>query len=153
MVEQIESLKKGRASLLESIKGLTADQLNKIPQGLNNNIIWNLGHMIVVQQGICYKRAGLPTLISPDISERFKPGSQPGEVISDAEIKNIGQLFLTSIDRLAADYRSHAFSNYTAWSTRLGGEVANIDDGIKFLLFHEGLHSGIIMDIKRLVIR
>ncbi|HWD90430.1 MAG TPA: DinB family protein [Mucilaginibacter sp.] len=43
MNPQIDTLKKVRAVLLEGIKDLTTEQLNKIPQGYNNNIIWNLG--------------------------------------------------------------------------------------------------------------
>ena len=151
MVKQIESLKKGRVLLLESISDLTVGQLNQIPQSLNNNIAWNMGHIIVVQQSACYKRADLPALISDDFQKKFKPGSQPKKAVSDAEIKGINRLFFTTINQLEADYSNQVFSNYIPWSTRLGGEVANIDDAIKFLVFHEGLHLDAIMAIARLM--
>ncbi|WP_407635809.1 DinB family protein [Solitalea canadensis] len=37
----------------------TIDQLNKVPAGFNNNLIWNIGHEIVAQQALIYKSSGL----------------------------------------------------------------------------------------------
>jgi hypothetical protein len=151
MTKHIETVKQARTLLLEGIKDLNAEQLNKIPAGFNNNINWNMGHLIAVQQAVCYKRASLPVLISDDFWERFKPGSKPDIDINDDEITHIKQLLLITLDRLETDYNKNIFGNYTAWTTRQGVELASIDDGIKFLLFHERLHSAAIMAIKRLV--
>ncbi|HEY5326243.1 MAG TPA: hypothetical protein VIJ27_04530 [Mucilaginibacter sp.] len=54
--------------------------------------------------------------------------------------------------QLETDYNKQIFDNYARWSTRSGVEVAGIDDGIKFLAFHDELHSGAIMAIKRSVV-
>ncbi len=152
MTSQIAAIRETRSFLLEQLKDLTTEQFNRTAEGFNNNIIWNLGHMIAVQQGICYKRAGLPTLISDDFWQRFKSGSKPKGIISDDEIVSIKQLLIITLDQLETDYNKQVFGNYTTWVTRNGVELASIDDGIKFLSFHEGLHSGVIMAIKRLVI-
>ena len=151
MTKQIETIKKVRALLLETISDLTTEQLNKIPPGFNNNIAWNLGHMIAVQEGTCYKSARLPTLISNDFWERFKPGTKPGEFIEDDEIAQIKQLLFVTLDKLQTDYNRQIFGNYVTWSTRFGVELTSIDDGLNFLPFHEGLHSGTIVAIKRIV--
>jgi hypothetical protein len=153
MTKQIEIIRKVRSFLLEQLKDLSTEQFNQTPEGFNNNIIWNLGHMIAAQQGICYKRAGLPTVIIDDFWERFRSGSKPEGIVSDDEIAHIKQLLLITLDELERDYNKQIFGNYTPWSTRYGVELAGIDDGIKFLPFHEGLHSGTIMAIKRLVIK
>jgi hypothetical protein len=151
MVSQIETIRKTRSFLLEQIKNLGNEQFNQVAEGFNNNIIWNLGHMIAAQQGICYKRAGLPTIISDDFWEKYRSGSKPGGMVSDNEITQIKDLLFTTLDKFEIDYNKKIFGNYTAWSTRYGVEIASIDDGIKFLPFHEGLHSGTIIAIKRLV--
>ncbi len=151
MTKEIETLKRDRSLLLESIKDLNAEQLNKIPPGFSNNIIWNLGHTIAVQQGVCYKRAGLPALISDYFGENFKSGTKPEGVISDDEITQIKQLLLITLDRFEIDLNNQIFGNYAAWSTRHGMKVANIDDSIKFLLFHDGLHAETIVAIKKIV--
>lgn len=151
MIKQIETVKKTRVFLLEGIKDLTVAQLNKIPAGFNNNIIWNLGHMIAAQQGICYKRAGATPLISDDFWDRFRSGSKPEGTVEAAEIENIKSLFLSSIDRLEIDCDTPVFDNYTAWTTRYGVELASINDAISFVPFHEGLHLGTIIALKKLV--
>jgi len=151
MTKQIENIRKVRSFLLEQLKDLRPGQFNRIPEGFNNNMIWNLGHMIAAQQGICYKRAGLPTLISDDFWERFRSGSKPDGDTGAEEIAHIKELLFTSLDQLEADYNKHIFGNYTPWTTRYAVEITGIDDAIKFIPFHEGLHLGTIMAIKRLV--
>ena len=57
----------------------------------------------------------------------------------------------TTLDKLAEDYNNDAFANYKSWTTRYGVEINNIDDIINFLSFHDGLHTGYIMALKRCV--
>ena len=151
MNPQIENLKKVRLHLLESIKDLTTEQWNKIPEGFNNNIAWNLGHLIAAQQGICYKRANLAPHITDEFWEQFRSGSKPNGYLSTDEIAKIKNLFLKTIDELDADYSKGIFGNYTAWSTRYGVEIGSIEDALKFIPYHEGLHAGTIAIFKRLV--
>jgi DinB family protein len=151
MNQQIDTIKKVRAFLLEGIKDLTAEQLNKIPAGFNNNIIWNLGHLIAAQQGMCYKRANLTPHINEEFWERFRTGSKPNGDVSADEIAEIKSMFLNTVDQSDADYDAGIFGGYVAWTTRYSVEITSIDDALKFLPFHEGLHSGVITTMKRLV--
>ncbi|HVS92360.1 MAG TPA: DinB family protein [Mucilaginibacter sp.] len=151
MNPQIDTLKKIRAFLLEGIKDLTTEQLNKIPEGFNNNIIWNLGHLVAAQQGMCYKRANLAPHISDEFWEKFRTGSKPSSYIGADEIAKIKNLLLHTMDELDADYNKGIFGNYTAWSTRYGVEIPSIEDALKFLPFHEGLHTGVISTMRKLL--
>ena len=151
MTKQIEIIRKTRAFLLDHLKDLTSEQLNKIPEGFNNNIIWNLGHLVAAQQGVCYIRAGLAPRLDEGFINTFKSGTKPGERLSEAEIENIKTLLFATLDQLEDDYNSGVFGNYTAWTVRYGVEFTNIDDAITFLPFHEGLHSGFVTALKKLV--
>jgi hypothetical protein len=55
----ITQIKNTRAFVLELVKDLTTEQLNKIPAGFNNNIIWNIAHLTAAQQNLCYVRSDL----------------------------------------------------------------------------------------------
>jgi len=44
---------------LEYFDNYTLEQLNKIPEGFSNNLIWNIGHIIVTQQVLIYKLSNL----------------------------------------------------------------------------------------------
>jgi len=136
---------------MASVKDLSTEQLNKIPEGFGNNIIWNLAHLIAAQQSICYLRAGLKAPLGEDFVNSYKPGTKPEKFLDSAEIETIKQLFFNTLDQLEADYNNSIFTGYTTVTTRYGVALNNIDDGINFLPFHEGYHMGVIMGLKRLV--
>ena len=85
MEKQIIEIRDLRYWLLEQVAGLSIEAFNLIPQGYKNNISWNMGHMVVVQQGICYKKAGLPLMIRQDFSDMFRSGTKPDEFFNEAE--------------------------------------------------------------------
>ncbi len=151
MKEKIETIKTTRLFLLNTIDGLSEEQFNRIPEGFNNNIIWNLGHMIAAQQGICYLRSGLALQVPENIFHEFKPGSKPEKSYNQQEINKICRLMTDTLDQLITDIEKEIFINYTNITTRYNVELKNIADAIAFLPFHEGLHSGYIMSLRKLV--
>ena len=151
MNKTIEVFRQPRIKILDEIAALNLDQLNRIPAGFNNNIIWNLGHMIAAQQGVCYARAGLAKVINDDFFMSFKPDSKPERFYEAADVDNIKSLLFSTLDQLAADLEKGIFGNYKSFTTRYGVEISNIDDAVRFLPFHDGLHSGYIMSIRKLV--
>lgn len=150
-MEAIETIKKTRHFLLDTIKDLSAEQLNKIPQGFSNNIIWHLGHMVAAQQGVCYIRAGITPVLDQSFIDHYKSGTKPETIIQEEGIEQIKGLMFSSLDQLQQDYNRNAFEGYTAWSTRYGNTITDIEEAISFLPFHEGMHIGYIMAFKRLV--
>jgi hypothetical protein len=149
MQKGIERIRNARTYILKLIEGLDAEQLNKIPIGLNNNIIWNVGHLITSQQSICYRRAGIEMFVEEKYLTAYKPGTKPDAFVTETEIEIMKKLFLTAIDKFEKDYNNGLFSKYPTWTTPYGMVVDNIDDAINFVLFHEGLHTGYIMALKR----
>lgn len=150
MNHQILRIKKTRESLINQLAGISIEAYNKIPDGFNNNIIWNVGHLIAAQQGVCYVRAGVKPVTEKYFS-LYKPGTKPEHSVDENEVEEIKATLLTSIDQLDIDYPSNIFTNYPSWTTRYGVEIASIDDALQFLMYHEGLHTGIIMSMKRIV--
>ena len=69
MTTVIDILRQPRIKILEELQNFSLEQLNDIPAGFNNNIIWNLGHMIAAQQGVCYAFAiaGVPKRITDEV--------------------------------------------------------------------------------------
>jgi hypothetical protein len=134
--DAVKYLNQSRTFILEQIKDLTVQQLNKIPAGFNNNIIWQLGHLIWAQQIDCYKRRGTQIVVDDKYFSPFQSGTKPGAFIDEPEISTIKQLLITTIDQLAVDIES--------------GTVVP-DDTILGTSFHDWLHAGYIMALKRLV--
>ncbi|MBA2611123.1 MAG: DinB family protein [Bacteroidetes bacterium] len=147
----IDTIKKTRSFLISLLEGLSLDQLNKIPSGFNNNIIWNLGHLIAAQQGLCYMRSGLKPRIEESFFLAYKTDSKPERDVTPEEFETMKKLLTETLDMLEADLQQNLFTNYNSVTTRYGVEIKNVDDAIKFLLFHEGLHCGYIMALKRMI--
>ncbi len=144
-----ERYRKIRKYLMESVHDLTTEQLNHIPSGFNNNIIWNLGHVIAAQQGVCYARSGMNVKIDEDIFMNYKPGTKPEKYADIMEIDRIKSLLVPSIDVFEKDYLSGEFAVYTPWTTRYGVELADIKTASEFLFYHEGLHVGYVAAMKK----
>jgi hypothetical protein len=151
MNKRIESIRNPRKLLLELIEGLSTEQLNHIPVGFNNNIIWNMGHLIAAQEGVCYKRSGLELKTDEAFSQAYRPGTKPEGFVDSGEVERIKILLLSTLDELEADYDAGIFKNYTSVVTRYGIALTDIEAALNFLPFHEGLHIGCILALKKLV--
>jgi hypothetical protein len=151
MNKNIESIRGPRKLLIELTKELSTEQINKVPAGFNNNIIWNMGHLISAQEGVCYKRSGLELKTDEIFFQSYRPGTKPEGFVDNDEVERIKTLLLSTLDELEADYNAGIFKNYTSVVTRYGIEISNIEDAINFLPFHDGLHMGCIVALKRLV--
>jgi DinB superfamily len=138
-----------RQYILENIKDLTLAQLNEIPPHFSNNIIWNVAHLISAQQGVCYRPAGKISAVDAAILKAYKPDTKPEGNVDESFVHHIKELFISTINDFENDYSENEFVNYTAWTNRYGTEISNVDIAAEFLLFHEGLHLGVIMSIKK----
>ena len=151
MEKQLEIIRQTRKFLLDVIKDLTPEQLNEIPAGFNNNIIWNLGHMVAAQQGVCYARGGFKLPLEQEFFNAYKPESKPAGFVTQDQVAEIKELLLSTVDQLEKDYKNKAFEGYKPWVNRYGVEHRSIEDTISFLPFHDGFHIGYIMSLKRVV--
>ena len=145
MQKQFDTLKKSRLLTLKIIENLTIEQLNKIPAGFKNNIAWNITHLVVTQQLLCYKLSGLKCLISDEMITNFQKGTAPTYTISEDEFETIKKQFLFLPAQLKEDYAKGLFKNYVEYKTSVDINLNSIEDGVIFNLYHEGIHLGIIL--------
>ena len=103
MNSQIEKIRTTRKLLLTLIDGLTAAQLNSIPKGFNNNIIWNVGHLVVSLQGIFYVRAGLTPTLDNQYIQKYRTETKPESAASEEEIQFLKEQLFSSLDQLEAE--------------------------------------------------
>jgi DinB superfamily len=153
MKEQIDIIRKVRAEFIKIMTPLSIEQLNHIPLGYNNNILWNFGHIIVVQQALCYALAGLPQNVDKALSEKYRKGTKPESVISIEEFEMLKNLSVSLLDIFDKDLKKKStFKNMKPYMTSLGFEIDKIEKAIQFNTFHEGLHYGYAMSLKRVVV-
>jgi hypothetical protein len=148
------TLFKGARNYMKSlIDALSEKQLTTIPEGYNNHIFWHLGHVVVTQQLLHYRRSGLPLHIDENLIDLFKNGSSPRDWSDPPDPGRILSLLNTLPERLAQDYADERFKGITfdGFTTRSGFELNSIDQAIVFNNYHEGIHAGYLMAMRRLV--
>ena len=147
----LAQIRKTRSNLLSLLDSVTEKELNHVPKGFNNNLIWNLGHIIASQQLLCYKLSNLPFVIDENIVDTFKNGTKIIEIYSSLDYENLKQLAQTTVDRLQADLDEKKFQTFTSFPTSYGIQLNNIEDAIRFANMHEAFHLGYVMALRRAV--
>lgn len=140
-----------REILLKILNAHSLEQLNKVPDGFNNNIIWNAGHCIAAQQVLVYKLSGLPTTVSEDFIAKYRKGTKPEGDVSQSEVDEIKTLLWETFEKTNNDFASGLFVDYNEYTTSMGFTLRNIQDALNFNNYHEGIHTGIIMTLRKLV--
>lgn len=134
------------------IENNSLEDLNKIPEGFNNNIIWNIGHVVVTAQLLAYKLSGLPMMVSDELVNKYRKDTKPEGAVSQAEVDEIKALLFSTINKLEADYKNGVFKEYNAYTvSTTGNTLTNIDEALQFVLFHEAMHLGYILALVRAV--
>lgn len=151
MKDQFNILRITRNNLLGAIEGLSVEQLNKIPAGFNNNIIWNVAHNVVVQQLLIYRLSSTDVRISDEMIEKYKKGSEPVSNVSEDEISEIKELISKTVDWLEEDYANNLFGEYKSYTTSYNITLNSTEEAIAFNNVHEGLHFGYAMALKRAI--
>src|SRR5690606_9720814 len=141
-----------RELLQKFIENHTLEQLNTIPDGFKNNIIWNIGHVIVTQQLLAYKLSGLAMMVTDEMVAKYQKGSTPQGNVSQEEVEAIKNLLFTTITKTQEDLDNGLFQNYIEYTVSTANfTLKSIEDAMQFNNFHEGIHIGVILQLRKFV--
>jgi hypothetical protein len=135
------------------VEGLSDEQLLKIPDGLNNNLLWQLGHLVSTGQGLSYRLSGLPQGIPSHYGPMFGKDSSPlnWDNADDIDISEIKSLLLSTLTQTRKDIEAGIFKEYTTYQTSFGVTLNSFEESLIFRNVHEGLHLGSMMALRKLV--
>ncbi len=140
---------KNRKLLKGFLENMSLVDLNTIPKGFNNNIIWNIAHVIVTQQLLVYKLSGLPTIVSNEMIDAYRKGTKPEKDLTEAEVATIKNLLFSTIEKSKEDYESKIFQTYNEYTVTTKNTLSNVEEAIEFNNFHEGIHLGYILALRK----
>ena len=125
------------------------EQLNTIPPGMSNNLIWNIGHVIVSQQKLVYALSGLPMHIPDSLFEKYQNGSRPDGKTTQAEVDEIKKLLSEMVEKTKFDFEAGVFKEFHPYQTKTGFRLGTWKEAMEFNNYHEGIHLGIMLQIKK----
>jgi len=140
---------KNRKILEGFLNQFTLEELNKVPEGFSNNIIWNIAHVIVTQQLLVYRNSDLPMFVSDNMIEKYKKGTKAEVEVSRPEIEEIRSLLFSSLEKLVEDYNNGLLKNYNEYTVSTKSILTNAGEALEFNNFHEGIHLGYILALKK----
>jgi hypothetical protein len=126
-------------------------QLNAIPFGFGNNLIWNIGHVVVTQQLLVYRASGLDMMIDDELVSRYKKGTRPEGIVTEEGIGELRRLLYPTIEKTSDDLASGIFREYREFTSSFGFTVSNVHDALVMNNYHEATHIGMMMSIRKFV--
>lgn len=140
-----------RENIQKIMDSFSLEQLNHIPPGFNNNLIWNYGHVIVTQQLLVYQLSKMDMLIAPELVNKYRKGTKPEQSVSQAEYNILQDLMHSLPKRTINNYEAGLFKDYTTYTTSYGVTISNVEEAIYFNNIHEGMHLGVMLSIRKFV--
>ncbi|WP_271782391.1 DinB family protein [Aquimarina algiphila] len=129
----------------------TLEQLNKVPEGFKNNLIWNIAHVVVTQQLLVYNLSGLPMMIDEEMVNLYRKGTKFEREVTAEEVLKIKELLFSTLDKTEEDLTAKVFKDYNEYPTSTGFVLKSVQDALNFNNFHEGIHLGYILALKKSV--
>ena len=130
---------------------MTREHLLKIPEGCRKNIWWNIAHVVVTQQLLLYKLSGAEMKVDLALVDKFKKGTVPDGSATEEEIEKITGFLFATVEWAQQDYEGGLFKKYTEYTTSANVTLRSVEDAIAFNTFHEGLHLGSILALRKMV--
>ncbi len=143
--------RQNRKILFNYLNNTPLELLTRIPQGYNNNIWWNIAHVMVTQQKLVYGRCELPLNLSEKWIAGYQKGTTPQGNPTAAERAELGTLLFSTVEQTEKDYQNNRFQHFNSYMTSPKVPLNSVEDAIAFNVFHEGLHLGSIMALARAV--
>ena len=140
-----------RNSLLKIMETRSYEELVKIPHNFKNSIFWNIAHLLVTQQLLCYRLSGFDLTIDEEMVSKYGKGAIATSNVSIEDIDYVRANLLVLVDKLKEDYEKGKFENYKSYMTSTNIELCDIEDALTFSNFHDGIHLGVVLSIMKIV--
>jgi hypothetical protein len=145
LFKQLESY---RGYLIGVVESVSVEEAEIIPEGFNNNIRWNLGHLYLDQ----FLWIQAVTKEKSDVPEQFKSwfgyGTSPNDFTSNTPtLVELKALLKEQPRKIKEVYGSRLEEEFTP--IEMG--IFTIEQALIRTIFHEGMHLQAILDLKKCI--
>lgn len=137
---------------LELVQSLSLEAINQTPQGFNNNIAWNFGHIATTCYSLAFKATGVDMNFPIPLAAKYGKGSKPEEVTTPEELEQLTQLlqnFPAIIQQAMEENKFETVKEYTTLT--FGVPITNIAEMLTTIALHHTLHWQTMKDIKNIL--
>ncbi len=146
-----KTLRITRHHMLRELEGMSHEDMLIIPEGRDDNVLWNVGHLLCSLSRLTYVFSGHPLPIPEIYLERFGKGTSATNWTESPDPAEILDNFKAMPGRIEADYLASKFKEYKPLQITPDDTIASVEEAVAFHCFHEGLHIGMIITLKELL--
>lgn len=140
-----------RGLTLKAISELTEEEADRIPEGFNNNIRWNLGHVTFIQERVTLQLFGEQMEVPKLYKLLFAPGTSPKNWQFPApSLKELEKVMSEQTNRIQNVLSGRLDEKLdSAFTNGIGLTFETIGECLLFTLYHEAYHMHAINQIRR----
>jgi hypothetical protein len=90
-------------------------------------------------------------MISDEMVDKYKRGTKPEHSVGQKEVDEMKVLLFSTLEKTKKDYSEKLFQNYNEFTSMSGFTMKSVTDAIEFNNYHEALHLGIMMQIRKFI--
>ncbi|RXZ81125.1 DinB family protein [Paenibacillaceae bacterium] len=139
-----------REQILSVITRLSKSQMEHIPKGFNNNLHWQLGHVLTITDNLIFEFSGVGSRISQYYRTYFATGTSPSSWLGQPP----------GIEMILKDLKSQMVEICDKYDGLLAQPVADennflqatvIGELFHVLIAHESMHLGMIIAMDKVL--
>lgn len=147
----IEQLQFIRGLTIKAVEGTPERKLDIIPEGFNNNVRWNLGHIYVIQEKLAFHFSGEPMVLPDNFTRLFAKGTKPADWNEDPpKLEVLVEMLADQPKRIQQSFHHRLEEKVKEpFTTGSGLTLSTIGELLNFSIYHEGMHFNTINLLKR----
>lgn len=145
-----------------TVRGLTENLLKQtrediadiIPNGFNNNIRWNFGHIAVIQEQLAFEALGGEIELPNEFVTYFAAGTSPKDWDKGVpSLEDIRSVLTEQNSRIQSQLQGRLNEELPS-TLRINRLISltTVAQTLQFSLFHEGMHVETIKTLQRLIV-
>lgn len=134
--------------MMRELDGLTDEQMLHIPDDREDNILWNVGHLLCSLSRLTYVFSGHPLPIPEGYLPIFGKDTSARDWQANPDVRTVVDRFVELPQQVELDYKEGIFTEYKTLQIIPDEDIASIEEAIAFHCFHEGLHIGKVLTLK-----
>ncbi|TWI58010.1 DinB family protein [Halalkalibacter nanhaiisediminis] len=130
-----------RSANMQILAAAKETQVDTIPDGFNNSLRWNAGHVLVIAESVLRHSDHYEQVIPSHYETFFHKGTSPADWTDEPPtVEEIAELSSKQLASAKNLFENHADAPIAKAFELRGEAFSTVPDLISFLSFHEGLH-------------
>ncbi|MEK3719849.1 DinB family protein [Paenibacillus sp. FSL H8-0034] len=145
-----DAVDKYRNRLLQLVDKCPAEQRNVVPTGFNNSILWQIGHILTITEGLVFGFSGEAVQIPAEYRTFFGSGTKPADWTEEpptweAILEQLKQQPVRIREVFAGKLQASVKENFA--------KADHVEEILLTNLLHENNHAGMIQAMLKVLVK